>query len=168
MPAHKSLYGALFASATAHSGWWSHENKEIAPSMLDESHHHTKRETHKSIFSNMNLDILHWFDHKNTDKKSSGWHFPNPFEGLKQYARWGRIEFIDEEGTTVDLKFGQEESDETNMIFKWYEEKTQKYLAYEAAAKKFLPEDDYNKKGKCPIMSLLTSESQVDAKMNEQ
>lgn len=34
-------------------------------------------------------------------------------------------------------------SKETNHWLKWYEEKTHKYIAYEAAAKKFMLEDDY-------------------------
>lgn len=33
--------------------------------------------------------------------------------------------------------------------------------------KKFMLEEDYKNHGKCPIMSLLTSESQIDEKMNE-
>jgi palmitoyl-protein thioesterase len=31
----------------------------------------------------------------------------------------------------------------------------------------FYPTDDYESRGKCPIMSLMTSESQIDAKMDE-
>lgn len=50
---------------------------------------------------------------------------------------------------------------------KWYEEKTSKYITYEAAAKKFMLDEDYENKGKCPIMSFLTTESQVDSKVNE-
>jgi hypothetical protein len=134
--------------------------------MLDKSHHHTQKH---SIFSNFNLDFLHLFDHKKTTetKQKSGWHFPCPFEAFKNYAKWGRLEFIDENGATVDASYDEVKSNESNFIFKWYEEKTAKYIAAKAAAKKFLPEDDYKNKGKCPIMSLLTSESDVDAKMEE-
>lgn len=58
-------------------------------------------------------------------------------------------------------------SEEKNPIFKWYEEKTAKYIAYEAASRKFMQEDYLEDQGKCPIMSLLTSESQIEEKMNE-
>jgi palmitoyl-protein thioesterase len=105
--------------------------------------------------------------HNETDASHNSWTFPNPFEGWKEYAHWGRITFVDSNGAPVETAIESTQSNETNPVFKWYEEKTQKYIAYEAAAKKFMPEDDYANKGKCPVMSLLTSESQVDAKAEE-
>lgn len=76
---------------------------------------------------------------------------------------------MDDNGVEINVKKELEtpKSKQTNHWLKWYEEKTHKYIAYEAAAKKFMQEDDYEAKGKCPIMSFLTTESQVDAKMNE-
>lgn len=59
------------------------------------------------------------------------------------------------------------ESQEKNPILKKLEEKTQKYLAYEAAAKMFYPQADYEARGKCPIMSMFTDEAMIDAKMEE-
>ena len=87
---------------------------------------------------------------------------------MREYSRWGRIEWVDEQGKEIDVKHETEiKSNQSNHWLKWYEEKTGKYIAYEAAAKKFMLEEDYEKKGKCPIMSFLTSESEVDAKINE-
>ena len=86
---------------------------------------------------------------------------------LKEYARWGRIEFIDSKGETIETQIESKKSKESNPLLKWYEEKTSRYIAYEAAAKKFLPEEDLDARGKCSIMSFLTTESQIEAKINE-
>ena len=86
------------------------------------------------------------------------------------YSKWGRLSFVDENGLEIDTHkefYNTKKSTETNHWLKWYEEKTDKYLTYEAAAKKFMLEEEYENRGKCPIMSFLTSESQIDAKMNE-
>lgn len=74
---------------------------------------------------------------------------------------------MDLEGNELQTHIETFESHEKNPFLKHWEEKQQKYLAYEAAAKMFYPTDDYESRGKCPIMSLLTNESQIDAKMEE-
>ena len=64
-----------------------------------------------------------------------GIEFPNPWKEIKKYTKWGQITFIDEQGAELDAHLEYKKSDETNPIFKWYEEKTSKYIAYEASAK---------------------------------
>jgi hypothetical protein len=93
---------------------------------------------------------------------------PCPWATWKKYSEWGKIKWVHKSnGKEMHLDHDYKKSNETNRIFKWYEEKTDRYISYEANAKKFMLEDDYKNHGKCPIMSFLTTESQVEAKMNE-
>lgn len=99
-----------------------------------------------------------------------GMKFVNPFTEIRKYYSWGEITFIDAEGAALETHvgtLGYTNSEETNWFFKFYEEKTAKYIAYEANARKFLLDEDLESRGKCPIMSLLTSESQIQEKMME-
>jgi hypothetical protein len=100
-------------------------------------------------------------------KKESWFHIPNPFKTIKEFTSWGEIKFIDEQGNELETHIESYESHQTFPLLKQWEEKEHKYLAYEAAAKMFYPEDDYKNRGKCPIMSFFTSEEMIDAKMNE-
>jgi hypothetical protein len=143
----KSLYGALFAGM--HNQHHHHQQSAAV-----EQHHEVPSHLHKIKFK----------------KEKHHWSFPNlpnPFKAMKNYSSWGQIRFIDEDGDEMNTHIEAYQSQESNHLLKWYEEKTMKYIAYEAAAKKFYLEDDYAAKGKCPIMSLLTSESQVESKMEE-
>jgi len=53
-------------------------------------------------------------------------------------------------------------------MLKWYQEKTERYIEYEAAARKFMLESDQKDLGKCPIMSFLVDESDIIKKMAEE
>ena len=139
---NKSLCASIFAGLNNHH----HEHHGV------NQHHHVP-------------EHLHPINFKHEHHKS--WEFPNPFKSWKQYASWGQITFIDQDGAEIPTHYENFHSTESNPLFKWYEEKTEKYIAYEAAAKQFYQDDYYNSRGKCPIMSTLTSESQIDAKINE-
>ena len=150
---NKGMYSAIFAGLGGHE---HHHHHAIERTFEQEQqpHHVVPEHLHKLQYK---IEKNHW-------QLPS---FPNPFKIIKEYTSWGNIKFIDESGNEMDTHYESFNSDESNPLFKWYEEKTHKYIAYEAAAKQFYLEDDYAAKGKCPIMSLLTSESQIDAKMAE-
>ena len=143
----KSLYSTLFSGLVPHG------------------HHHAseyRQEKHRQ--EHVIPEHLHKIKYKT---KKSTWHIPHPFKAIKEYTSWGEIKFMDLEGNEMETHIESFESQEKNPFLKHWEVKLQKYLAYEAAAKMFYPTDQYESKGKCPIMSLLTSESQIDAKMEE-
>ena len=146
---NKSLYGALFTGLNQQG--------------LHDQHHAMENHQHHRHHHEQHLEKHHeWPEHLHKlkfKKTKSHWNAPSPFKVIKDYISWGEITFIDEEGKEIQTHIESFESQEKNPILKKYEEKTQKYLAYEAAAKMFYPTEDYESRGKCPIMSLLTSES---------
>ena len=104
---------------------------------------------------------IHKVPEHNHSFEQNFWHLPslpNPLKMVKELASWGTVKLIDESGNELDTSFGHYESQETNPLFKWFEEKTMKYIAYEAAKKKFYLQDDYSSRRKCSVMSLFTSE----------
>lgn len=77
------MLGTFFTGAGHHH----HHHHDMPAQLIDEHHRHGHLP-----------QLFDWSVKTNETESQHSWSFPNPFEGWKEYAHWGRISFVDSNG----------------------------------------------------------------------
>jgi len=109
------------------------------------------------------LDLFNFGHHEQKKEEHHKWHL---FSNTDVYRHWGRLQLLDGDRKPIRVELGQK-SESSCPVTKWIEEKSAKYVAYEAAMRKFGQEADQHK-GKCPIMTWFVGESDIQKAMAQE